>query len=202
MGEAYDKAATILGLPYPGGPNLDRLAQSPGADDRAHDLPVSRLGRGSLDLSFSGLKTAVLYTVRGIPGPGGVFQRDHTALTDAQKADIAASFQRAAVQAIILKLNRALEQAARPQESGPGHPEIWPSGTLPRALLAGGGVISNSRLRAELQAFTREHNLQLRLPEPRFCVDNAAMIAGLAFHLLREGRTSDLSLPAIPTTAC
>jgi N6-L-threonylcarbamoyladenine synthase len=67
LGEAYDKVATILGVPFPGGPNLDRLAQSPGANDRIEDLPISRLTPTSLDFSFSGLKTAMLYQVRGVP---------------------------------------------------------------------------------------------------------------------------------------
>ncbi|MEO1510896.1 MAG: tRNA (adenosine(37)-N6)-threonylcarbamoyltransferase complex transferase subunit TsaD, partial [Planctomycetota bacterium] len=78
LGEAYDKAATMLGLPYPGGPALDRLAQEPDADERAVDLPVSSLGRDSLDFSFSGLKTALLYQIRGVPRPareGGGFPR-------------------------------------------------------------------------------------------------------------------------------
>lgn len=189
MGEAYDKAATILGLPYPGGPNLDRLARTPGADERAHDFPISRLGRDSLDFSFSGLKTSVLYAVRGTPGAGGTFERDHAALSDAQKADLAASFQRAAVRAITIKLERALER-------------LRESGVSPRGLLAGGGVTANSRLRAELAAFARGHGLELRLPAMAYCVDNAAMIAGLGWHLLRAGRTSDLSLAAAPTTRC
>ena len=70
LGEAFDKAATVLGLAHPGGPNLDRLASSAGANDRAVKLPVSRLSRDSLDMSFSGLKTALLYAVRGMPGRG------------------------------------------------------------------------------------------------------------------------------------
>jgi N6-L-threonylcarbamoyladenine synthase len=190
MGEAYDKAATILGLPYPGGPNLDRLAQTPGADDRAHDFPVSRLDKASLNFSFSGLKTAMLYAVRGVPQSKDAptaYRRDHTALTGKQKADLAASFQRAAVRAVITKLERAVEQAG---------PEPY------RAVLAGGGVTANSRLRAELAVFASKHNLELRLPALSFCLDNAAMIAGLAYPLLKAGRTSDFTLTAVPTTAC
>jgi N6-L-threonylcarbamoyladenine synthase len=184
MGEAFDKAATILGVPYPGGPNLDRLAQREGADDRAHEFPVSRMGRESLDMSFSGLKTSLLYAVRGVPMPGGAFARDHTALSDASRADFAASFQRAAVRAVLLKLRRALEQA------GPF-----------KALLAGGGVIANSRLRRELSELAAERGLPLVIPAPALCVDNAAMIAGLGFHMLRAGRVSGLDLQAVPTTA-
>jgi N6-L-threonylcarbamoyladenine synthase len=184
LGEAYDKAATILGLAYPGGPQLDRLAQREGADDRAYDLPISRLGPDSLDFSFSGLKTSLLYAVRGRPLPGGQFERDHTWLSEASRADFAASFQRAAARAVMLKLERALEHI-------PGC----------RVLLTGGGVTANSRLRRELAGFAAGKGLRLFLPAMEFCVDNAAMIAGLAYHFLEAGRTSNLDLAASPTTS-
>jgi N6-L-threonylcarbamoyladenine synthase len=184
MGEAFDKGATILGLPYPGGPSLDRLAQRPDADDRAHEFPVSRLGPDSLDFSFSGLKTSLLYAVRGKPLAGGRFERDSSWLGDASRADFAASFQRAAVKAVMVKLERALGAV----------------GSC-RALLAGGGVTANSRLRRELAGFATGHSLTLRLPAMRYCVDNAAMIAGLGFHLLAAGRSSGLDLRAVPTTS-
>lgn len=193
MGEAFDKAAAILGIPFPGGPNLDRLARAPGADDRAHDFPVSRLAPGSLDFSFSGLKTAVLYAVRGVPLKGGVFERDHTALTEPQRADLAASFQRAAVKAAILKLERALELLR--SQSGSQTKAVM-------TLLVGGGVTANSRLRAELTAFAARENLRLRLPATPYCVDNAAMIAGLGFQQFAAGDIADLRLSAVPTTAC
>ena len=111
VGEAYDKTATILGLGYPGGPALDKLAQQ--GNDSAHDLPIAQLGRDSLDFSFSGLKTAMLYAVRGQPqkqGNSHVFLRNANDLTQQQKADFAASFQRAAVTAVLRKLNIALER--------------------------------------------------------------------------------------------
>jgi N6-L-threonylcarbamoyladenine synthase len=184
MGEAFDKAATILGVPYPGGPNLDRLAQTPGADDRAHEFPISRLGRDSLDFSFSGLKTSLLYAVRGKPLPGGQFERDYSWLSDASRADFAASFQRAAVRAVTIKIERALEQ------SGPV-----------RSILAGGGVTANSRLRAELTQLAAKRGLELRIPDMALCVDNAAMIAGLAHHLLGAGQSGSLDLQAEPTSA-
>jgi len=185
VGEAYDKAAAILGLPYPGGPRLDTLAQ--GGDDRAHDFPVSRLGPDSLDFSYSGIKTALLYAVRGTPvrtAGATRFPRDHTHLTDHDKADLAASFQRAAIDAIFLKLRRALE---RTEDC--------------RSLLVGGGVSANSRLRRELPALAEAYGLDLRLPALRHCMDNAAMIAGLAHHRLDAGAVDDLSLQAMPTTA-
>jgi N6-L-threonylcarbamoyladenine synthase len=186
MGEAYDKAATILGVPFPGGPNLDRLAGEAGADDRAADLPVSRLGRASLDFSFSGLKTALLYACRGVPGERA--PSPPPPLDDARRRDLAASFQRAACAAITLKLDRAVDAAAA-------------RGVRYRALLTGGGVTANSRLRTELASFARTHGLDLRLPRLAWCVDNAAMIAGLAWHLHRAGARADMSLQAVPTTA-
>lgn len=194
LGEAYDKVATILGLPYPGGPNLDRLAQSTRADERVADLPISRLSPTSLDFSFSGLKTAMLYEVRGVP--------DHPAhhraesrytppppLTDERRRDLAATFQRAAAKTVTLKLERALSQ-------------LRDAGVKPTTLLTGGGVTANSRLRKELEAFATASNLRLHLPTLKYCVDNAAMIAGLAFHLHSAGRVSDLTLEPTPTTAC
>ena len=183
VGEAFDKAATILCLPHPGGPNLDRLAQSaePG-EDRAVDLPISRLAKDSLDFSFSGLKTAVLYAVNGVPTRDG--PKPTRTIDDAERRRVAASFQRAAIEAIILKLGRAHAK----------HPEL-------RTLVAGGGVTANSLLRARLKAFARDRGLTLLLPELALCIDNAAMIAGLGLHMLEHGITSDLTLTPTPTTA-
>ena len=195
VGEAFDKVAAILGLGHPGGPLVDRLAREPGADDRAFDFPVSRLEGGSLDMSFSGLKTAVLYEVRGrpqprlIPGKAELRVDPPPPMTPDRARDIAASFQRAAVGAVVLKLRRAIEQAA-----GEGRPYA--------SVIVGGGVSANSRLRAEVTALAAEHALPLRLPEMRYCVDNAAMIAGLGAVLLGEGRRDGLGLEAVPTTAC
>ncbi len=187
VGEAYDKVAAMLNLPYPGGPNLDRLAIL--GDETTHDFPISRLDRDSLDFSFSGLKTSVLYTVRGQPSRTDtgdtVFERSASDLSDSQKADICASFQRAAVRALLMKIERALDH--------------WDS-TPPRSLLVGGGVSANSRLRHDLVNLARERVIALHLPAMEYCMDNAAMIAGLAFHRLAAGLVDDLSLRAEPTT--
>lgn len=191
MGEAYDKAAVILGLGHPGGPNLDALARTPGANERAVEFPVSRLGGDSLDFSFSGLKTAMLYAVRGVPqGPRARAASPAPApLTEGRRADLAASFQRAASAAVVLKLGRAVEvMAAR--------------GERPRTLVCGGGVTANSRLRRELEGFAGREGLGLALPPLGYCVDNGAMIAGLGYELLRAGRASGLGLQPVPTTAC
>ncbi len=183
VGEAYDKAAAILGLGHPGGPTTDRLAQEIDANDRAVELPVSRLGKESLDFSFSGLKTALLYEVRGVPGPGGVFERTNAALTPERKRDLAASFQRVASKAIVLKMERAIEAMDE----------------KPRAIIVGGGVSANSRIRRELGELAEKHGLKLVLPEMRYCVDNAAMIAGLGHYRLAMGEKDDLTLRASPS---
>jgi N6-L-threonylcarbamoyladenine synthase len=188
-GEAYDKAAAILQLGYPGGPRVDELAQR--GDDSAHNLPVTMLGAKSLDFSFSGLKTALLYAVRGQPvgrGSQARLEGDGSQLSENQKADFAASFQRAAVSAIMKKLARALEQ------------QSTNSGRLPsfRSLLVGGGVSANSRLRAELLDFAARHDLDLRLPESQYCLDNAAMIAGGAAARFEAQQFDDWSLAAAP----
>jgi N6-L-threonylcarbamoyladenine synthase len=189
IGEAYDKAAVILRIGYPGGPKLDRIAQS-GNPSKA-DLPRSLLGPESLDFSFSGLKTALLYKVRGHPvgrGEAAVFQRSAADLSDEQQADLAASFQHAAVDSVILKLGRVIDQ-------------LTASGRPPRGVILGGGVSANSLLRVRVQELGQKRALAVHLPKMAYCVDNAAMIAGLAFHLLKDGRVDDLDLPVIATTS-
>ena len=194
IGEAYDKVATILDVPYPGGPNLDRLAQH--GNPRAHDLPISRLSPESLDFSFSGLKTAVLYVVQGVPDSGrrkdALPERAGIDLNDeAARADVAASFQRAAVGAVVLKVERALERFGGAA-----------AGDGVRTLLVGGGVSANSLLRTELSRIGRERGIDVRLPRMNLCLDNAAMIAGLGYHLLEaKGWAGDaLSLSASPSS--
>ena len=143
VGEAFDKAATILGLGYPGGPAIDRLA--PEGDPRAVDLPRSMLGPESLDFSFSGLKTALLYAVRGHPrGRGGeaTFERSAEGLTHGQRADFAASFQAAAVDAVVRKLERAMDRSEA-VEGGEGVGELLLGGgrdRQQRAAAAGAGT--------------------------------------------------------------
>jgi len=180
VGEAFDKAAAILKLGYPGGPNIDRLAQQ--GNDRAHDFPVTLFDRESLDFSFSGLKTSLLYAVCGQPVGRGMeakLTRDASSFSEKERADFAASFQRAAVTAIIKKLKRVIQR----------HPDA-------RTLLVGGGVSANSRLRAELTSLASQHKLDLRLPRMEYCLDNAAMIAGLANVMLQAGHIDDWTLSA------
>jgi N6-L-threonylcarbamoyladenine synthase len=191
VGEAYDKVGAILGLGHPGGPRIDELGRDELADDRAFDFPVSRLSRDSLDFSFSGLKTAVLYEARGRPMPRAIKGKpalrvpEVPALTAERKRDIAASFQRAVERAVVLKLERAIEQRGAFS-----------------TLVVGGGVSANSRLRGAFAAFAEKHQMELIIPEMRFCIDNAAMIAGLGGVLISEGQRDGLGLAAVPTTGC
>lgn len=186
IGEAFDKAATTLGLGYPGGPLLDRLAR--GGRDDAVAFPIPRLGRDAegrprLDFSFSGLKTALLYAVRGVPERGASFPRAVDALDDARRADLAASFERAAVEQVLRVLELALERERVP------------------TLLVGGGASANTRLRAELERFARRRSIDLRLPRMAWCVDNAAMIAASAAHRVVAGERDPLSLAPSPHSA-
>ena len=170
-GEAFDKAAAILGLGYPGGPAISRCAAS--GNRKAVDFPRTLLEADSLDFSFSGIKTAVLYHVKGqnarrqAPNRAGV-----------HLPDVAASFEEAVVDVLVEKLRRALRQKG-----------------LARAIV-GGGVAANRRLRESLEDLARRSGVSVSYPDPAFCTDNAAMIGGLGWQLLRHGPPSDLSLEA------
>ena len=187
-GEAYDKVAAILNLGYPGGPVIDRIA--PNGNAQAVDFPRSLLKGGSLDFSFSGLKTAVLYHVNGVPGarenrgPAGGLpapKRGIESFSKAEIADIAASFQAAVVDVLRIKLRRAAEH------------------TGARTLIIGGGVSANTALRAAVSDLAGELGCTLRMPAARYCLDNAAMVAGLAWHYLGQGIVAGLGLDAHAT---
>ena len=173
-GEAYDKVAKLLGLGYPGGPAIDRLAKS--GNDRAIALPTTRLThadrnapelKGDLDFSFSGLKTAV---ARHVQGREGVSTQDI--------ADIAASFQRVVVTALI---DRLFVAARRYQAASVG---------------IAGGVSANSRLRAELMDRSERRELPAFLPSLSLSTDNAAMIAAAGLRAFRAGVTAPMDLNA------
>ena len=171
-GETFDKVAKLLGLPYPGGPALDKAAQ--GGDPTAFKLPDANLGKDSLDFSFSGLKTAVLRTVLELTGQsasaGFTISSELTKTLDAQQiADLAASFQATIVKTLVkkLKLAHALHH--------------------PATTILGGGVAANKLLRIE--AANAIPNLQIA--DFKFCTDNAAMIASLGYFQLQAGHTVD-----------
>ena len=173
-GEAFDKVAKLLGLGYPGGPVIDRLAE--GANDQAVEFTIARIKDGRADFSFSGIKTAVLLHVRreGIPpvaDPGDV---------PARVRDLVASFQRAVVSALV----RGLAKAAREHR--------------PRSLILTGGVAANSLLRREGERAARELGLPIFIPPLSLTTDNAAMIAAAGFVGFRRGARATLALNAEP----
>ncbi|MCA3284916.1 MAG: tRNA (adenosine(37)-N6)-threonylcarbamoyltransferase complex transferase subunit TsaD [Roseomonas sp.] len=157
VGEAFDKAAKLLGLPWPGGPHLERLAGS--GDPAAVHLPRPLLGRAGCDFSFSGLKTAVARAV---------------AQGQAQREDIAASFQ-AAVAAVLA------DRAAHALEMAPGV----------TALVVAGGVAANGAVRLALDGVAKARGLPMLAPPLRLCTDNAVMVAWAGLERLRSG-VSDL----------
>ena len=177
-GEAFDKVATILKLPYPGGPSIERAAS--GGNPRAVDFPRTLLGRDSLDFSFSGIKTAVLYYCRGQDMKG---ENRIDSMTERQIADIAASFQSAVVDVLVEKTRRAADRIGA------------------RTVLLGGGVAANTALREAVQGMCDQSRPARRLmvAPRRYCTDNAVMVASLAYHKLKAGLFADLTLEAKAT---
>jgi N6-L-threonylcarbamoyladenine synthase len=165
-GEAYDKTARLLGLPYPGGPELDRLART--GNPKAHAFPRHRPAGDSLDLSFSGLKTSVRYFLESDAG------------RDAAPADVAASFQAAVVDVLMARLQSAF---GRDQYN---------------AVVVSGGVAANSALAAAVTAWSRRNNVPVFIPPPKYCTDNAAMIAAAAFYQRAATRADPLTVTADP----
>jgi N6-L-threonylcarbamoyladenine synthase len=177
VGEAYDKVAALLGLGYPGGPIIDKLASQ--GDPQAIAFPRSMMGRESLDFSFSGLKTSVLYHVHG-DGKGKLREGPRRTIEGRELHDVCASFQAACVDTLIEKLRRAARLIGA------------------KSVIIGGGVSANRGLRDALPRL----RLPSFVPALRYCTDNAAMIAGLGAHLLNEGKaTPTLHLDAITSSA-
>ncbi|MBN1764991.1 MAG: tRNA (adenosine(37)-N6)-threonylcarbamoyltransferase complex transferase subunit TsaD, partial [Sedimentisphaerales bacterium] len=170
-GEAFDKVASILKLPYPGGPSIDKLARQ--GNPLAIKFPRTWLEKGSLNFSFSGLKTAVLYYCRGQDMKG---EDKVPEMSEQEKADIAAAFQAAVIEVLVTKTMWAVEQ------------------TRAQTVLLGGGVAANSVLRDQLRQTCEKNNLRLIVAEKKYCTDNAAMIAGLAWHKFQARQFADLSL--------
>jgi N6-L-threonylcarbamoyladenine synthase len=169
-GEAFDKVANMLGLPFPGGPQVSKAAQR--GNRRAYRFPRSFIkDRDRLDFSFSGLKTAVRYA---IAGPGKVdFSSIH--LDGQQVADLAASFEEAVVDCLVAKAMLAVEKSQL------------------ATLCVGGGVAANRRLRERLTEACRGQQVELHIAPPELCTDNAVMGA-IAVEKLKRGQVDDLSL--------
>ncbi len=175
-GEAFDKIAKLLGLGFPGGPAIAKAALE--GDDQAFSFPKAKLGKENLDYSFSGVKTAVLRTVQELVGG------DHTTpswdlhakLTDHQKNDLAASFQKTVVDTLVDRLLVAFDRHQ------------------PKSVVIAGGVAANNKLREELQ---RRLPIEINYAPHLLCTDNAAMVASLGYwHAQANKKTDPLALRA------
>ena len=170
-GEAFDKVAKVLGLPYPGGPSVEKLAAK--GDALAIKFPIARLKSGDFDFSFSGLKTAVLYHYRGLPAE----QQEQ------QRADIAASFQKAVIEALARKVKSAVQRYGIEQ------------------VAVAGGVAQNKALAQAFSQLAAAAGFAVFFPSAVLCTDNAAMIAKVAAMKFHRGDRSPFSLPAVPNLA-
>ncbi len=171
-GEAFDKVAKLLELGYPGGPIIDNVARK--GNPEAVPFPRAYMEKDSLDFSFSGLKTAVLYHCYGSD------MQTHRRFSTQGVADLAASFQEAVIDVLIDKTLLALEK------------------NKAKGIVIGGGVAANSRLRHKLQEAANARGVPFYYPSPRLCTDNAAMVAGLAYHKYLQKDFASLDVEAIP----
>ena len=146
VGEAFDKIAKLLDLPYPGGPHLEKLALEGKSD--TFDFPRPMINSDNLNMSLSGLKTSVLYTVQKISN-----------ISKEEKADIAASFQQAISDVLVTKIKKSIEITGRNE------------------VIVAGGVAANKFLRSEFKKLEQSHNIKVYYPDLKYCGDNAAMIA-------------------------
>lgn len=162
IGESFDKVARLLDLPYPGGPSIQKAAE--GGNPKAYDFPRPMTTDDSLDFSYSGLKTAVLYALQE--------PREHVI------ADVAASFQAAAVDILLLKTKRAIKKLKTER------------------LVLAGGVAANKLLRERLAS---ELDIPVFMPPFKYCIDNGAMIAAAAHALFESGRFGDLTTTPTPS---
>lgn len=169
-GEAFDKTAKMLGLPYPGGPHVARLALQ--GDPGRFDFPRPMVNRPGLDFSFSGLKTYTLNTINDCRGDGELSERD--------RCDIARAFEQAVVATLVIKCRRALQQEG-----------------LKRLVIAG-GVSANTNLRESLHAALRKEGARVYYPAPIFCTDNGAMIAYAGAQRLQAGQADGVAMQVRP----
>ena len=167
-GEAFDKIARVMGLPYPGGPEIDKMAAE--GDEDAVDFPRALREKGNYEFSFSGLKSAVLNYLNEMK-----MKR-----IEVNKADVAASFQKAVIEVLVQKALEALQE------------------TKLNTLVLAGGVAANSALERRLRETSAEHGIRFYYPDKILCTDNAAMIACRGYYQSQAGLFSDLRLNAVP----
>lgn len=168
LGEAFDKTAKLLGLPYPGGPAVEKAAAA--GDPKRFNLPRPLVGEARLDFSFSGLKTAVRQTAEGL-----------APVSDRDVADICASFQRAIGRTLEDRVGRGLQRFREQFPEAGGKP----------ALVVAGGVAANQHLRSVLQSLCDAHGFRFVAPPHRLCTDNAVMIAWAALERMALGLAPD-----------
>jgi len=161
VGEAFDKVAKLLDLPYPGGPYIERLALEGKSD--AFNFPRPMINSDDLNMSLSGLKTSVLYTVQKIPN-----------MTEEIKSDIAASFQQAISDVLVAKIKKSIETTGR------------------KEVIIAGGVAANKFLRSDFKKLEESHNIKVYYPDLKYCGDNAAMIAFVG-SMMRSSIENDRS---------
>ena len=165
-GEAFDKCAKVMGLPYPGGPHIDRLA----AEGNPKAFRFAKPHIPGLDYSFSGLKTSFLYTVRdGLKTDPEFIEKN--------RADLAASVQKAIIDTLIAKLDFAVKQ------------------TGAKSVAIGGGVSANSGVRAAIEEYCQHHNIRAWIPQRKFTTDNAAMVAIAGLMRYNAGERCDIDMP-------
>jgi N6-L-threonylcarbamoyladenine synthase len=172
VGEAFDKTAKLLGLPYPGGPQIEALAKTGKA--RRFPLPRPLLGREGADFSFSGLKTAIRQIVRA-----------QSPLTPEDKADLAAGFQAAVVDVMSDRVGAAMQMFRT----------MFGNTNELLRLVAAGGVAANGPIRAALQQLCRQEDFVLSLPPAELCTDNGAMVGWAGLERLASGLTDSLEAP-------
>ena len=179
-GEAFDKVAKMLGLGYPGGPMIEKLAAT--GDENRFTLPRPLIGSGDCNLSFSGLKTAVRKIIETYTSDGDI---DHAVLPKQDVADICACFQMTATDCLVRKLERAIKYFK----------QNYPNG---QHVVVSGGVASNTYLRGKLKELAENYGLEFAAPPIRFCTDNGVMVAWAGLERFRVGYTSPLDFKPRP----
>ena len=162
IGECYDKVARVMNLEYPGGPKLDKLSKE---GNPTYKLPIP-LHDDSYNFSFSGLKSAVI----------NLAHNEQQCGEELRQADLAASFQKVAVESVVSKTKKAIEDKNI------------------KYLIVAGGVAANQILRGEIEKLAEEENIEMSVPPMKYCTDNAAMIAAAGYYAYQDGRVADLTL--------